>query len=173
MKSIKILTTNSRLPTANCQLLLNIAFISFLIFILYSCDKNRLFDESIEIPDTGWNQDSVIVFKNIGIQDTSKTYNFYINLRNTTDYRYSNIYFFLNTQFPDGKIRRDTIELILAGNDGRWFGKGFGHIRDNQILIRNELKFPQPGKYIFKFEQAMRKENLKEIKDIGIRIEYQ
>ncbi len=54
---------------------------------------------------------------------------------------------------------------------GKWLGKGFGKIRDNQILLNSGLRFPMKSIYLFEIGQAMRTEILKGVEDIGIRIE--
>jgi gliding motility-associated lipoprotein GldH len=38
------------------------------------------------------------------------------------------------------------------------------------VLLRRGLRFPQKGKYIFEFEQAMREPELEGVMDIGLRI---
>lgn len=73
---------------------------------------------------------------------------------------------------PDGKIERDTIECQLADAQGRWLGKsGSGSLWDNQVLFNRRTRFPKPGKYVFRFEQAMRDEKLENIMEVGLRIE--
>lgn len=139
---------------------------------LFSCDKNRLFDETVNIPSTGWHKDSTAVF-NIEIADTLRFFRFFVNLRHNDNYRYSNFYLFLNTHMPNGLHTRDTIGMTLADFTGKWLGKGFGTLRDNQILIRENLRFPSKGTYHFSIEQAMREEVLKGVENIGIRVERQ
>jgi len=147
-------------------------FLLFSLLALYSCDKKRFYDESAKIPVNGWHKDSIAVF-NIQITDTLQFYKFFINLRNNENYRYSNFYLFLNTRLPNDLRTRDTIEMILADFTGKWLGKGFGTLRDNQILIRENLRFPRKGTYHFTIEQAMREEVLKGIENVGIRVERQ
>ncbi len=139
---------------------------------LYSCDKKRFFDESAKIPANGWHKDSAAVF-DVNVTDTLQFYKFFINLRHNDNYRYSNFYLFLNTRVPNNLHTRDTIEMILADFTGKWLGKGFGTLRDHQILIRDNLRFPHKGTYHFTIEQAMREEVLKGIENIGIRVERQ
>lgn len=139
-------------------------------FIFFSCDQTRVYDYSISIPDQKWHMDSLIYFE-VPITDTVSLHNFYFNIRHNTDYPYSNIYLFISTQFPNKQISRDTIELILADKKGKWIGKGIGKIKDNQVLLRKNLRFPRKGNYTFGIEQAMRSIELKGIEDIGIRIE--
>ena len=150
---------------------LNITFLlTTMVLFLISCDPNRVYEKNISINDGVWNQDSVIAF-DLDITDTLQPYNFYINIRNSTDYRYSNLYLFIDTYFPDETHARDTLEFILADTDGKWFGKGFGKIKESTVLLRKGVHFPMSGHYRFTMEQAMREENLEGIEDVGMRIE--
>jgi gliding motility-associated lipoprotein GldH len=135
-----------------------------------ACDKATLYNQSHEIPDSGWHKDSLAYFS-MEIEDSVQPCNFYINVRNTDDYPFRNLYVFLTTKLPNNNITRDTIELILADASGKWIGKGFGALRDNQIIIRKNLIFPVKGIYRFGIEQAMRHEYLTGIKDVGIKVE--
>ena len=141
-----------------------------LILTLISCDRARVYDNSIDIINQSWNKDSLVRFT-FNIEDTLSLHRFYINVRHNTDYPYSNIYFFMSGKFPDGHTTRDTIECLLADPKGNWIGKGSGKIRDNRILLREHLRFPVSGEYIIEIEQAMRDVSLRGIEDIGIRIE--
>ena len=142
-----------------------------LLVIAGACDRNRLYDRSLALPEKGWHKDSVAAFT-VTVEDTSRLYDFYITLRNTDDYEFRNFYLFLNTRLPNNNVMRDTLELILADKEGKWLGKGFGAVHDYQIRIRENLKFPLSGEYRFGIEQAMRKEKLKGITDVGIRFEH-
>ena len=145
--------------------------ISFLIILfLSSCDLNRVFDENYSFENANWDRNKIVSFK-IEISDTISQNQFFINIRNTTDYKYSNLYLFITTQLPDGNISKDTIECILADINGKWLGNGLSKLKENNILLKNDLVFPEKGSYIFEFEQAMRVEILRGIADIGIRIE--
>ncbi|RLD40915.1 MAG: gliding motility lipoprotein GldH, partial [Bacteroidetes bacterium] len=92
------------------------------------------------------------------------------NIRNSTDYRYSNLYVFLITKFPNNNLTKDTIECILADREGRWLGKGWGAVKENTILLSERMRFPLKGKYEFMIQHAMRVDTLKGIRDVGIRI---
>ena len=151
---------------------LAISFISLTVFacLLWSCRSGTVFDQSKSIPVSGWDELNKIRFE-VPVNDTANIYNFYLNIRHSTSYRYSNIYFFITTFFPDGKVGRDTVQCILADPTGKWLGRGLTNIKDNQVLLRGGLRFPRKGTYVFEFEQAMRQKNLPGIKDIGIKLE--
>jgi gliding motility-associated lipoprotein GldH len=143
--------------------------ISALLLILAGCAPPALYDNNKNLPDDVWIAEQVIRF-DVPLEDTTSICKFYLNLRHTTSYRYANLFLFINTTFPDGREARDTVECILADPSGKWLGKGISNIRDNQILLRRGIRFPEQGTYVFEFEQAMREARLEGIMDIGMRI---
>jgi gliding motility-associated lipoprotein GldH len=142
----------------------------FILLCFQSCDRDRFYEENKRIENNIWNNKEKAVFK-VMLEDIHTSYSFYINIRNSTDYPYSNIFLFLETVFPDGKIARDTIECQLADYSGKWTGSGMSNIKFNRFLFQKGIRFPQQGQYIFEFEQAMRNPDLKGISDIGMRLE--
>ncbi|MBL0341041.1 MAG: gliding motility lipoprotein GldH [Bacteroidetes bacterium] len=150
----------------------NLELIVFIVLslTLASCDPTRFYEENKKIPKAEWDQNSPLLFQTI-IADTTIPYNVYINVRNAGNYRFSNLYLFINTVFPGGQIQRDTLECTLAAPDGLWLGEGLGDIFSNKILFKENVKFPQSGEYRFELFQAMRINPLPGIFDAGIRIE--
>ena len=151
----------------------NIKYIvGFLIlaWFLHSCDPNRVYEEN-RVVDKGTWKSSERLFFEVTIPDTNQRYDVYLNIRNALEYPYSNLYLFLQTVFPDGSIARDTIECTLADLDGRWLGSGVGSVKFNRFLLQNSVSFRQKGIYRFELEQAMRVNELKGIRDVGLRIE--
>ncbi|OFX43479.1 MAG: hypothetical protein A2046_11555 [Bacteroidetes bacterium GWA2_30_7] len=142
----------------------------YIIFLLSSCDKKRYFEEYTEIPNQSWNRNNILRY-NVNISDNKIPLNIFLDIRNSGKYNYSNLYVFLKTQSPEKIIRIDTIECVIADDNGRWLGKGIGDLWDNQILVRKNVVFPDTGNYIFEIEQAMRDESLEHISDVGLRIE--
>jgi len=141
-----------------------------ILLFLVSCSNRTVYDEYIAVDESGWNKDDSSLFE-FEILDTLLLYNLYLNIRNTTDYEFSNIYFFISTQFPDGREFQDTVQCFLANHRGKWLGKGLGKIKDNRLLFKRGIRFPASGSYKMSIEQAMREDNLKGISDVGIRLE--
>jgi gliding motility-associated lipoprotein GldH len=148
-----------------------IASIVITVSLLFaSCNRGVVYHEYASIDEAGWHQDSVCHFEML-IDDSLSVNDFFINIRNNTDYPYSNLYLFVTTEFPNGHTTRDTIECILAGKDGRWLGSGSGRIKENKIMLQKALRFPLRGVYDIYLEQAMREEILQGIEDIGFSVE--
>ena len=144
--------------------------ILLLILVLSSCDPNRVYEKNIKIPDGIWYRENIVQFE-LQIEDTINSHNLYVNVRNTSLYPMSNLYLFITTTAPSGHSVRDTVEIVLADNKGKWVGSGLGDIWDLQQLYKKNVRFAQRGKYSFDFEQAMRTEKLPFVLDVGLRVE--
>jgi gliding motility-associated lipoprotein GldH len=142
----------------------------FLSVHMISCDQNRIYDEYKTVPENKWDKNNPVVF-NFKINDTVSLYNMFINLRHGGQYQFSNLFLFVTTTLPDGKMARDTVELILADRDGRWRGNGLGDIWDHSFPFNTNFQFPRNGEYKITLTQAMRVDVLPYIKDVGLRIE--
>ncbi len=145
---------------------------TFLLLILFfaSCDKSRIYEENQTIPEDVWSKDNVLKF-DVNVIDTISSNNFYVNVRNADGYPYNNLFIFIKTTFPNGKVSDDTLECVLADEKGEWLGSGMGDIYDNQIPFKKNVRFPIAGKYMFEIQQAMRIDKIPLIMDIGLRIE--
>ncbi|MBX7094640.1 MAG: gliding motility lipoprotein GldH [Flavobacteriales bacterium] len=138
--------------------------------LLSSCGEAAFFDKSEAIEGESWNWNNPVEF-NVDVKDTVNAFDFYLKLRTTKGYEYSNIFVFVTTTFPDGKMKKDTVECPLADESGAWYGKSSGSLIDNKILFSHKRIFPQQGNYKFIIEQAMREKELSEIADVGLLIE--
>lgn len=146
------------------------AILIIVISVFLGCSINTLFSDSKTIENESWNRKDTIQF-NFNVDNTISSYNFYLLVRNTIDYRYSNFYLFINTVFPDKQIAHDTIECLLADEKGKWFGKGTGRLKDNKILFRNKAIFSKKGPYSISITHGMREQTIIGISDIGLMIQ--
>ena len=135
-----------------------------------SCDPNMVYEDNVRIPEKKWHRADRVRFE-AEITDTLSSCNVLINIRNNSDYKYMELWLFVDSWSPSGNTRRDTVKVMLADHRGKWLGNGLGGKFDNRILFRKNTTFPEAGTYVFEYEQAMRDEPLIGIDDIGLRIE--
>ena len=140
-----------------------------LSMILTSCDTSLVFEENQPIAGAVWKAGEPVHFE-FEMNDTITLHNFYINLRNGENYPFSNIYFFVETEFPNGKKSIDTVECYLADPTGKWIGSGSSDIYDNRFLYIHGKQFPIAGRYEVNITQGMRVEELKGVYDVGFRL---
>lgn len=146
------------------------ALLLLLSVFFFSCDSNRVFEENQAISGSAWDSNDTLKFE-VDITDTISPVNFYINIRNADGYPYNNLFLFIKTIFPNGKMANDTLECVLADENGKWLGSGMGDIYDNQIPFKRNVRFPLSGIYTFELQQGMRRSSIPLIMDAGLRIE--
>ncbi len=129
-----------------------------------------MFEDYYTCNSAGWNKDSLAVFS-FEIEDSTLRYNLLLSSRNLESYPYSNLWLFVEVLSPNSITISDTIEYKLAEANGKWTGKGTGGVYLNQFGYRSNVFFPQKGTYTVTVQHAMRNNDLKGLKDIGLRIE--
>jgi len=140
------------------------------LLLCLSCDKYGVYEKFVSIEGQSWNSSSILHF-DVNMADTSQAYDVLLSVRNTGNYEFSNLYLFVTAHSPNGSFVRDTVEIILADEHGKWLGKGAASVFTTYHPYRKNIKFPLRGIYTFDIEQAMWIKDLKSITDIGLRIE--
>ena len=149
---------------------INKYIIIFICSILLSaCNKNIVYSKYITFKDNEWFAKDKAVF-DVEITDNTNLNDISLMIRHADSYPFSNIFLFVTTKYPDGKILTDTMEVVLANNKGEWQGSGAGDIFDLTVPIKKNVKFPQTGKYQLIFEQGMRQDPLQMMMDFGFEI---
>ncbi|MFT4697971.1 MAG: gliding motility-associated lipoprotein GldH [Flavobacteriaceae bacterium] len=146
------------------------------LMLLISCTTNTLVSDSKSLENT-WNKNDIIKFE-IPQLDSLQLYNVFINIRNTNDYKYSNLFIIASIEFPHGKSIVDTLEYKMAQADGTWLGTGIGSVKENKLWYKENVSFTEEGTYTLRIEQAVRNNgdvegvfNLEGITDVGYSIE--
>ena len=142
----------------------------FLVLLVLSCNHHEVYEQFTAIDGKTWNNADLIQF-NVNIEDTVTAHDVLIAVRNTGQYEYSNLYLFITAVAPDGTQTRDTTEIILADEHGKWLGRGSASVYTFFHPFRQNIRFPQRGIYQFYIEQAMWINDLKHITDIGLRVQ--
>lgn len=153
---------------------------SFLVFgialIFISCDKTQIFDEYHSFQN-GWDKKNSVIFT-FDQEISKKPNNMFINIRTNNDYEFNNLFLITKLEQPSGLIKVDTLEYEMADSDGNMLGVGFSDIKESKLWYKENVKFPEKGKYKISISQAVRKtgkvkgvEKLKGITEIGFRIE--
>ena len=137
---------------------------------LCSCDPDKIYESNVKIPVEGWQYTDLARFE-VEITDTVTPCNIYINVRNNSNYKYMELWLFVDVYSSFGFAERDTVNIMLADHRGKWLGHGLGSKFDTRYFFRKNVRFPAAGKYVFEYEQATRVELLTGIDDIGLRIE--
>ena len=132
--------------------------IFFYLFVFFiACQNNKTQYKYHVFEDEKWNSDSIVSF-NFDNIDTTASYDIYLKIRHSVDYRFQNLFLFSNIN-----NEKDTIEIFLSQKNGKWNGKGFGDIKEIDVLISKEVSFENFDEANYSFEQAMRYNDLEKI----------
>jgi len=143
----------------------------FMAIYLGSCtDQNAITDQNNAVADHNWSYANQVKY-DVNIDNPNIPYNLYFNLRVTADYRYSNIFVLIHQTGLDKKSTVNRMEFKLANPDGEWLGTGSGNLYSYQMLFLSYYRFPAKGVYHFMIEQNMRDNPLREVSDVGLRVE--
>lgn len=144
-----------------------------LLITIFACNNGGVFGKYKTIPRASWHRDSTVIFQ-IPVIDTLQNHNLYINVRNDINYKYSNLWLFVEiTQPGETQAVIDTLEVTLADERGKWLGNGFGGVKTLETLFLQNIYFPTSGNYEIQIKQGMRGKQLNGITEIGIRVEKQ
>ena len=146
------------------------AFASMLLSFSSCTDPGAVIDQNSAVTNHNWSYPDRAKF-DVKIEDANSLYNLYMNLRVTSDYKYSNLFVLIAQTGPDKKRIVKRYELKLANKDGEWLGKGSGNLYSYQAPFLTNYKFPVKGLYHFAIEQNMRDNPLREVNDVGLRVE--
>ena len=147
-----------------------ITFAAALNIITGCNDAGAILDQSTPVANHNWAYLNKFKFA-FKIKDEKAAYNLYMNLRVTADYKYSNMFVLITQTGPDKKTEIKRYELHLADKEGQWYGTGSGNLYSYQVPFRIGYKFAAKGTYQIAIEQNMRDNPLKEVSDVGIRVE--
>lgn len=147
------------------------------IIVLQACYNDTVYSEYMHLDNAEWRQEQNLKFT-IPVKDTTALNNVFINIRNTKDYAYSNLFLITQMTFPDKTKVVDTLEYEMTDAQGNFLGSGFSDIKENKLFYKEKVRFTLPGNYLFEVRQAMRERNavqavnpLTGVKDVGISIE--
>ena len=138
-------------------MLKKVLFFSFSCILIVSCSKE---DILFELKNTkgSWHKDSIVAF-NFEAQDTINSYDMFLHVRNTEEYKYNNLYVITSLYYPKGKVEVDTLEYYMAYPDGRLMGEGMGSLKYNKLWYKEGYRFTEPGDYKVEIRHAMREYN--------------
>jgi gliding motility-associated lipoprotein GldH len=147
----------------------NVLLLLILLLLFAGCNERAYYQKSFGFKNNMWSQDVKPKFE-VEFQDTTKLYDFVLTLRTTTDYKYSNLWIFLNSSPPFGESVREPYEIKTTFPDGSWIGKETGTIVEHQLVFKRR-RLPYKGKYKFVVEQAITEKTVDEVLDISLRVE--
>lgn len=139
-------------------------------YILTSCTAVDLYEKTVSLPNHEWKGDYKPEF-NFTISDTTSLYQVFFVIRHTEKYNYNNIWVNYYYQPPNDTLHKEAREFQLATNEKGWLATGMDDIYEHRIKLAPDAGKLKAGSYKFLLENIMREDPLKEILNVGIRVE--
>lgn len=139
------------------------------ILLFTGCEEAPTYEKTYAFENHEWQQKVKPSFT-VDIKDVEKEYDFILTLRTTTEYKYSNLWIYMNTTTPDGQKAREPFEIKITNPDGSWVGKKTGTVVEHSLYFRRR-KMPLKGKYVFVLEQGITNSKVDEVLDIGLMVQ--
>lgn len=158
------------LSSVNSRLVL---FLVGLVFMLSSCDSNRVYEDNIEFKDRTWKTTTPAELE-FEVSDTAQSYNLYLDVRNSLDYPYARLFVNYHLVDPNGTVVKKEMltENLFDIKTGEPNGRsGLGDVYDHKFDFLTNYSFEKTGKHKIRFEQFMRQDTLQGILAVGLRVE--
>ena len=143
-----------------------------LVLFFFSCDANRVYEDTANFNQAYWLADSIKYFE-FSIPDHKEGYDLSLSIRNGRDYPHSNLY--VQYGILDSTLNQLDEELrnfqLFHPKTGYPFGNGSGNIYEHSFDLLSAYEFPYTGKFFISVQQYMRYDSLPEIYSVGLRIE--
>ena len=139
-------------------------------FFVFSCTTVDLYERTVSLPGHEWKSTNKPEF-NFTITDTTVLYQVFFVIRHTEKYNYNNIWVNYYYQPPNDTLHKESREFQLATNEKGWLATGMDDIYEHRIKLAPDAGKLKAGSYKFILENIMREDPLKEVLNVGVRIE--
>ena len=137
------------------------------LLLTTACNSDRVFVERVEIPDMMWHMDSLVNIS-VPVENPAQAFDIMIAVRSNVYFQSRNLWLFIKTYSPQNIVETDTLECILADEQGHTKGDAMGDIIDYEIPFKTNVRFPSAGTYKFSIQHGMRLEKLPCIDEVGL-----
>lgn len=140
-----------------------------LLPFLTACGPEIVFEKEVDFPESGWSYADTVRFDFV-IADSTRSFDFLLDVDHGTNFSYENFYVRLSTTFPSGKRTTEQLSLQLVGDFGSFLGNCSGDECSLTVPILENARFEAAGNYALTLEQYSRDEPLRGVDGIGLRV---
>lgn len=140
------------------------------LLLAVACTPNEDYSKMHTISQYEWHRSDSLDF-DVFVDDTTAVYDLYITIRHNNDYDFSNLWFYLHTNYPSGKSGHLRKQVKLADNKAlKWTGECMNTICSAKFPIVRNLHLSEVGQYQFRINHVMRTNPLRGVMDVGLHL---
>ena len=139
-----------------------------ILFLLSACsDDNTKARADWELTEPLTYRDTFVF--DFDIQDTAKAYFLGMDVDfDYVEYPFQNIYFQIDTHYPDGETQEELLNLDFSDNKGVIKGDCLGTTCQLPLYLQRNIRFDQTGAYSISLVQHTRKDSLPGIQSMSL-----
>ena len=142
-----------------------------LAILFFSCTEDRYYEHNQDFEDRIWNMEETAEFE-FEIDSIELPYQIKLNVRNTMDYTYRNLYIKYELSDSTNLIEDKLLNIdLFEPKSGKPYGERQSDIYAHQLILQDSVFFPEKGKYKIGLKQYMREKKLEGMVSVGLRIE--
>lgn len=135
-----------------------------------ACDEQTACNGFRSVPQEGWRKGDSLCF-GAAVADSDALFRMVVGVRNRAGYPYRDLALRVACFSPDSlMIAADTLEIMLADEQGNWMGHGWGGLYQ-QSFPAGTVRLGRAGQYVFCVSHAFPDSLLRGINDIGLKLE--
>ena len=149
----------------------NKLFIGFFIVFAFlsSCNEGEVYYRFHPIKNNSWSKQVTFDFLLDSLSVVpDKRYDVMLEIVNSSQYPYQNIWVFLQQNMADTAFVTDTIEIKLADAHGKWLGKGSAGLYQLSVPYKTSITLDSTRAYLIRIRQGMKDNSLKGIEKVGV-----
>ncbi len=139
------------------------------IFLLISCGKSSVYEQSVKFGNSGWNRFSKLKF-DFEIKNSENRYDLFIEAKINDEYQEQYLPLYLKADYSNGEIRTEKYSIKIKDNYNRFLKEKKDNIRLYSECIQRGKKFPKAGIYKYEFEHGTSQLVLSGIEEINFKI---
>lgn len=140
-----------------------------LFAVLISCSQADSYSHYITISSGKWAKDASLSFQMDSILvDVNKRYDISLEVINSNQYPYQNLWLSVSHNLNDTIFVNDTIEVKLADEYGRWLGSGAVGLFQCEVPYKTSVSLDTTYTYTIKINHAMQDAMVKGIEKVGV-----
>lgn len=141
------------------------------LLFFYSCQGDEIYYNFEQFTKSEWSRNDTLYFE---IDSTSviigKPLDCNIEIVNTSDYPYRNIWLYIQDDFSDSIYTHYEKQYELCDEYGKWYGSGFGSVYMLSLNYKRNIILKEKRNYKIKMVHGMRDEPLTGIDKVGIKL---
>ena len=144
----------------------------FVVFtFLSSCNEGEVYYRFQPVKNNNWDKQTTFDFLLDSLSvDPNKQYDIMLEIVNSNQYPYRNLWLRISQNFNDTVFVNDTIEIKLADENGKWIGSGSAGLYQFTVPYKNGIRLDSTRSYSIHIRQVMKDNPLKGIDKVGVMV---